>query len=200
MKTRVFLVHGFRGTPSIPAWYPWLKSELKKKSVKVFSPQFPTPSKPKRKTWTKVFEKELGGNFENVIFIGHSLGGLAILRAIEAHKTDEKVSAVIMVGTPIAFCGRSEIHEFLPPPGRVATRLSNLMPRRMSGQPLDWKKLRRRVGRFIHIVSLDDPFVPYRHGIEFKKKLGGRLIKYKKKRHFQEQKKFDGIIRFFQLH
>ena len=63
----------------------------------------------------KSFEKELRGNFENVIFIGHSLGGLAILRAIEAHKTDEKVSKVIMVGTPIKFCGRSEIHEFLPP-------------------------------------------------------------------------------------
>lgn len=179
-KPRVFLVHGFKGTPNIPAWYPWLKSELDKAGVKVFAPQFPNPSRPKRKAWIKVFEKELRGNFENVIFIGHSLGGLAILRAIEAHKTDEKVSKVIMVGTPIKFCGRSEIHEFLP--------------------PLDWKKLRRRVRQFIHIVSLDDPYVPYRHGIEFQKKLGGKLIKYKKKRHFQKQKNFTGIMKFFPLH
>ena len=187
MKPRVFLVHGFKGTPNIPAWYPWLKGELKKRGIKVFSPQFPAPGAPKVKAWNKVFEKELGGlpagqagNFENVIFIGHSLGGLAILQAIKAHKTDEKVLAVIMVGTPIKFCGRPEIHEFLP--------------------PLNWKKLRRRVKRFIHIVSSDDPYVPYRHGMEFQKKLGGKLIKYKKKRHFQEQKKFTGIMKFFPLH
>lgn len=175
-EMRVFLVHGFRGTPNIPAWYTWLKKELNKVGVKVFAPQFPTPDKPKRKAWIKVFEKELSGDFGGVVFIGHSLGGLAILRAIEAHKTDEKNSTVIMVGTPIKFCGRPEIHEFLP--------------------PLDWQKIKSRVRRFIHIVSLNDPYVPYRHGIEFQKKLGGRLIKYKKKRHFQKQKKFNGIWKF----
>ena len=56
-----------------------------------------------------------------------------------------------MVGTPIKFCGRHEIHEFLP--------------------PINWGKIKRRVNRFVHIVSLDDPYVPYRHGIEFQKKI-----------------------------
>ena len=106
---------------------------------------------------------------------------MAVLRfcdAIEAHKTDEKVSKVIMVGTPIKFCGRSEIHEFLP--------------------PLDSKKPRRRVRQFIHIVSLDWSVCSLSPRDWISEKIRRKtFIKYKeKKRHFQKQKNFTGIMKF----
>lgn len=175
MERRVFLIHGFRGTPEIPKWYPWLKKELEDCGYEVKSPQFPSPEMPKLKEWDATFEKELDGNFSDVIFVGHSLGGIAAIRAIENHQTDEMAKAVILVGAPIKEATRPEIREFLP--------------------PIDWNKVKSKVSNFIYVYSDDDPYVPIEHGLEFNKVLPGRFIPMSDYLHFQAQNSLPEILK-----
>lgn len=170
----VILVHGFRGTPQIPKWYPWLKKELLELGCAVKAPQFPNPGEPRVKDWNKTFENELGGDFEDVIFVCHSLGGLAALHAIQAHAESQIAKSVIFVGVPSQDVGISAIKEFL--------------------QPLDWPRIRQRVVNFIFIYSHDDPYVPFPHGEELQDKLGGRMVAFQESGHFQDQRAFPEVL------
>lgn len=174
MTTKILLAHGLRGSPFIPIWYQWLKRELKKSGFDVKAPQFPSPGAPKKDEWTATIFSELDNDLNGAIMVGHSLGGLAILRAIESAKDNVSVRAVILVGTPFSDVGRSEIKEFL--------------------SPLDYEKIRSRVESFIYIYSQDDPHVPFRHGREFKKHTGGQLIEMDGMGHFQANETFIEIL------
>ncbi|MBI5413150.1 alpha/beta hydrolase [Candidatus Peregrinibacteria bacterium] len=173
-KPTVILVHGFRGTPQIPKWYTWLRKELTALGCTVMAPQFPNPEKPRVKDWNKTFEKKLGGDFEDVIFVCHSLGGLAALHAIQSHDKEQMAKSVIFVGVPSQDVGISAIKEFLP--------------------PLDWPKIRQRVHDFTFLYSHDDPYVPFPHGEELQDKLGGRMVAFQEFGHFQHQKAFPEVL------
>ena len=174
MTTKILLAHGLRGSPFIPIWYQWLKRELKKNGFDVKVPQFPSPGAPKKDEWTATIFSEFDNDLNGAIMVGHSLGGLAILRAIESAKDNVSVRAVILVGTPFSDVGRPEIKEFL--------------------SPLDYEKIRSRVESFIYIYSPDDPHVPFSHGREFKKHTGGQLIEMDGMGHFQANETFMEIL------
>lgn len=81
MKGNIFIFHGTGGYPE-ENWFPWLKEELEKEGMKVFVPQFPNPDKPKVSEWLntlKEYERYLN---EETILIGHSLGGIFLLRVL----------------------------------------------------------------------------------------------------------------------
>ena len=56
MRKRVFIIHGWDGSPQ-NCWFPWLKKELEKIGYKVFIPKFPTPKNQTLDNWLDVFNK-----------------------------------------------------------------------------------------------------------------------------------------------
>lgn len=176
MKTlpRIFLIHGYKGSPEIPKWFSWLSAELKNAGYEVSVPKLPFPAAPKVEEWNECIEKTAGGNFKNIIFVGHSLGGLAAIRAIEAHGKSEKAKAVIFVGVPFLDVGKTQIKDFLP--------------------PMDFDAIKQRVERFVHISSIDDPYVPHTHAELLNEKLPGNIIKFKRMSHFQKEKEFKKVL------
>ena len=97
MRT-VFIFHGTGGNPQ-GNWFPWLKEKLEKKGLKVIVPKFPTPEGQSLPAWFKVFDAYKENINEKTIFIGHSLGGVFLLKVLEQLK--HPVYAAFFVATPV---------------------------------------------------------------------------------------------------
>src|SRR3989304_7206168 len=96
--SEVFIFHGTGGYPG-ENWFPWMKNELEQKGYNVFVPQFPTPEGQSLEAWLDVLSLQKDKIDQNTIFIGHSLGGLFLLRLLE--RLEKPAKASFFVGAPI---------------------------------------------------------------------------------------------------
>ena len=94
----IFIFHGTAGYPE-ENWFPWMKEKLEKKGCKVTVPQFPTPEGQSLEAWLKVFKPYYDKVNENTIIIGHSLGGIFLLKLLE--QIEKPIKLAVLVGTPI---------------------------------------------------------------------------------------------------
>ena len=170
----LFLIHGFRGGPHIPAWYPWLAAEVGKRGMNVYVPQFPDPDAPQESAWLDVILRLVPAEkFPQTIFVGHSLGGVALLRALEQAKT--KAAGAILVGAPKSPGGGRPIESFF-------------------SKPFDFAAIRSHSTPSICIYSKDDPYVPYEDGLHYAKNLNARLISFEQSGHFEKQETFPAVL------
>jgi len=158
MKSNVFIFHGTEGYPE-ENWFPWLKQKLEKIGCKVFVPQFPSPpiAPAKINEWFDVFKKNKQYINENVILIGHSLGGVFTLRVLE--KLRHPIKAAFFVGTPIG----------------VKPILNYKRDSSFSGFSFDWDSIRKNCNYFVVFQSDTDPYVGLQNGKELAKKLNVKL-------------------------
>lgn len=147
-RPRVFLIHGFNATPQ-DAWLPWLKSALEKRGVDVHAPQMPHPRWPFIHRWTDHLAEEVGDCDERTYFIGHSLGGQAILRYLASLPADQRAGGAVFVG------GFDQLRIWWPYLIAAYICLGRWLLR-----PIDWKKANKRGKRFCAVFSDDDTWVP----------------------------------------
>ena len=154
---RVFVVHGWKSKPS-SNWFPWLKSELRLWPVEAQVLAMPHPEKPKREAWMKTIAKAVRVPDEDTFFVGHSLGGIAILRYLESLPSKTRVGGVVLVAGFPESINRSEIMTFFE-------------------KPLDYGKIRQIAGsNIVAIQSTNDPYVPFEHGEKLRDALLARLV------------------------
>ncbi|OGI27982.1 MAG: hypothetical protein A2359_02140 [Candidatus Moranbacteria bacterium RIFOXYB1_FULL_43_19] len=156
MSKRVFIIHGWEGTPD-SNWFPWLASELEKKRFEIFVPQMPNADFPKMGEWVSHMQKVIGKPDENTYLVGHSLGVTAILRYLESLAGGKKVGGAILVAGVAKSIGIEELENFFE-------------------TSFDYKKIKRAVKHFIVINSDNDPYVPMEHGEILREKLEAKLI------------------------
>lgn len=171
---RVFLVHGWDGSPD-GGWRPWLKKELEKRGFEVTALAMPNPTKPEKKPWVSHLSNKVQEVGEDDYFVGHSLGGITVLRFLESLGQDKRVGGVVLV----AGFG----HDLEYPDYR--NELSSFFD-----TPIDWVKIRRAGQRFVAIHSNNDPWVPIKHSQLFKEKLEAEVIVEHGKIHYGDD---DGI-------
>lgn len=154
-KIRVFLVHGWDGSPS-GNWFPWLQKNLNSSHFSVVTVAMPNPGEPKCQQWVETLAKAVGSTDDKTILIGHSLGCITILRYLEKPEINRILAAILVAGfsEPI---GYEEIDHFFKP-------------------PLDYAQVRRKSEAFIAIQSDDDPYVPFARGITMNEKLDATII------------------------
>jgi uncharacterized protein len=155
--SNVFIFHGTGGHPK-ENWFPWLKEKLEKKGYKVFVPQFPTPDKPLLKPWLAELKKYQDEIDENTIFIGHSLGGMFVLRILE--RQEKPIKAAFIVSGP---AGVKPIKFY-----EGDYRFNN-------GFEFDWDKIKKMAKQFIVYHSDNDPFISLGNGELIAEKLGVTL-------------------------
>ena len=156
MKKRFLIIHGWEAT-SQDNWFPEEKRRLETMGYNVTVPDMPNTLNPLKEEWVKVIE-DYNPN-EDSILIGHSLGGLAILRYLE--KALRKVGKCVFIATPIRKLENnnfdsSPIYNFFKP-------------------DIDYSRIKKNCDKFIIINQKNDPLVPLQDGKDLVKYIGGDL-------------------------
>lgn len=154
---RVFVIHGWKSKPS-SNWFPWLRDELRLWPISAHVLAMPDAEQPKRDAWVKKMAAHVGVPDEDTFFVGHSLGGMAILRYLESLPSKTRVGGVVLVAGFPESINRSEITTFFE-------------------RPLDYRKLKSIIGpNIIAIQSTNDPYVPFEQSGKLQSALGAKLI------------------------
>ncbi len=155
-STKVFLIHGFDGTPN-GGWRPYVMKGLADRDIYAASLAMPTPGTPQLNEWLEELHRHVIRNQnDDVYLIGHSLGGTTILRYIETYDASN-IKGVISVSAPCHQNANEKIQSFL-------------------SQDFDWAKMKNKVPRVVVVHGDNDPMVPVSDAQEIARELGGKLI------------------------
>lgn len=155
MRT-VFIFHGTGGNPE-GNWFPWLKEALEKKELHVIVPKFPTPEGQSLASWIEVLNKYKEYINEETIFVGHSLGGMFLLKVLE--QLEKPVYAAFFVAAPV---GVRPIKYY--DSDYAFTQFQ-----------FDWDAITTKAEHFFVYHSDNDPYVSLGNGEALAKKLGVKL-------------------------
>jgi len=185
MRKRVFLIHGWGGSPN-KDWLPWASLELKK-SFEVIAPAMPDTDTPKIDAWVSKLQELVGQPRFDDVLIGHSIGCQTILRYLSKLSDDKKVNRVILVA-----------------PWVKLTNLENNEAWQIADPwlktPLDYSVLKKRAISYILIFSDNDNWVPLEENRKFfMNKLNPKIIILHHKGHFTEDEGVKRIVEILNL-
>ncbi len=164
MAKRVLIIHGWESN-SKEHWFLEEKERLEKLGHEVDVPDMPNTLQPKKEEWVKVIEDF--NPDENSILIGHSLGGVAILRYLEV--ADGKAGKCILIATPIKKLGLGYegIENFLE-------------------GDFDWDKIKGNARKLVVFNQTEDPAVPIQHGKDLADFISAELVMLNGNDHFDK--------------
>ncbi len=164
MKQQVFVIHGGHPISSrkkyledlrkakvslddlrFRGWKKNLGDQLGK-NYEVLCPQMPTPQMARYAEWQLWFEKFLPLLQNDVIFVGHSLGGAFLAKYLSEKKLRGSIRATFLVATP--FLKKTDFK-----------------------LPVNLKKMAKQAGQIFLYHSMDDTVVPFESFEKFRKAL-----------------------------
>ncbi len=189
MKKQVVIIHGGMAFDSHKAYILFLKNspvdpkrwlphrgwkddiDLKLgKRFEVFTPQMPTKINAKYTEWKITFEKMIPFLIDDVILIGHSLGGVFLAKYLAQHTLPKKIKALILIAVPF---DTEDIHE---------ESLGDFI------LPSSLKKITEQIENIYLIHSKDDKVVPFKQVNKYKKTLpGSKTIVFTDRNHFNQE-------------
>lgn len=153
---KVFLIHGFEGSPN-GGWRPYVMTELGARDIYACSLAMPKPNEPQLSEWLDEIKRHVDECVEDEIYlVGHSLGGIAILRFLETY-TVPQIRGVILVSSPCHQNKNEKIKSFLA--AEVA-----------------WDVIKKQNKKVVVIHGDNDPVVPFSDAEEAARELNGTLI------------------------
>ena len=179
MPRRVFIIHGYLGYPE-EAWLPWLKGELERRGHAAWLPSMPNPDRPTIAEWVGFIAKLVGEPDAETVMVGHSIGGQAVLRYLEA------------LGGAGKSVGRTVVVASRFPTGMSAEEADAKTGNDAILRPwleigADPEKVRKAAGTCTVILSDNDPYIPFREArASFPASLGARILVEPGKGHFNE--------------
>jgi len=157
MQRHVLIFHGTGGHPK-ENWFPWLKEKLEDEGYKVEVPQLPTPENQSLESWLKVLKKYQKYINQDTVIIGHSLGGLFLLRVLE--RLDSPIKTAFFVAAPVGI---------LPIQNYAGDDAFS------PGFSFDWRKIKSNAAHFKVFHSDNDPYISLENGEELARHLGGEF-------------------------
>lgn len=157
---RVFIVHGWDGSPS-EGWFPWLKAELEKRGYAVAVPAMPHPEKPTIEDWVNTLAGAVGKADTQTYFVGHSIGCQTILRYLASLPKGSTVGGAVFVA------------------GFLLPLINNEDPETEQPwiqSPLDAEKIKLMCKNICAIFSSTDRWVPLENKDAFEKQFGARTF------------------------
>lgn len=161
---RIVCIPGYKATPA-SGFFPWLHDELRRRGHDVLVANLPNPEAPERDEWNKALLDQVGAVDDETIILGHSLGGAAALRFLEAAEAFSTPHALVLISTPWMI-GSEQFRGFF-----------------MS--ELDYEVLMWKASKIAVIHAKDDPTIPFDHAEKYAKVLHARLISSETGGHFQ---------------
>ncbi len=165
---KVVLIHG-KDTDPTKKWYPWLAGEMQKRGIEFITPHLPNSADPIMKEWINEIDET--NPDEHTILIGHSRGGVAILRWMEQLPENKKVKKVILVAT------NSGLTEDKP----IASESNKGF---YTENGYNFEKIKRHCDKFIVLHSKDDTWVPFSAGEKNASGLDAKFLQFTDRGHF----------------
>lgn len=153
---KVFIIHGWGGSPSAN-WFPWMKEELEKINIEIEVLAMPNTDSPQLKEWLAFMHKKINQPTEEIFLVGHSLGGITILKYLESLRENKKIGGIVLAAGFLRSINIPELENFF-------------------ADPLDCEKVKKSVNKIVLINSDNDRYVPLEEGEIMKEKLNGKLI------------------------
>lgn len=104
-------------------WKGNLQEDLGKE-YSVLYPKMPSPLNAKYKEWEIYFKEVLKWVEDGAIFVGHSLGGLFLLKYIDGHYGMKSIKGVVFVSSPVP--GKEGFADFQLPPSHFPERFGQV--------------------------------------------------------------------------
>ena len=223
MTKRVFLIHGWGGTPD-NHWFPWLSWELKARGFEVLALTMPHADMPKVSEWVAAIKDAVGRSNARTYFVGHSLGCIAVVRYIVQLPKVAQVGGCVFVAGFSVFAqdgneqlqnlnsallpGRARVRTARPLSGEAQARVSPgagvekpfyTIPEinEFISLPLDIEKAKSHCPKFVTIFSDNDGYVSMEKSMEFQKALGAKAILERGKGHFTKREGVDALPSVF---
>lgn len=149
----VFIIHGYGGNAE-ENWFPWLKKEIEKEGHRVIVPNFPDSDTPNLDAWMTHMHAYEDSIDHETIFVGHSLGGMFILRLLET--LQKPIKATFLVASVTG-----------PTDGRELAPLMTTF----TASPLNIDIIKKNGGSMHLLHADDDPYIELEHA----KKLASKL-------------------------
>jgi len=135
----------------------------------VFVPNMPNKTNARYDEWKIWFEKIIDKLEDNLILIGHSLGGTFLAKYLSENNLSKKIKALILVSSP------HDDKDLAEPLAEFNIKLS-------------LKKLVKQCPKIYLINSKDDPAVPESELEKYKKELpGAEVIVFEDRGHFWQE-------------
>lgn len=176
----VVIIHGFTGKPE-EAWRPWLKQELLLRGVAVAIPAMPNANEPTEAEWIQTIDTTVVAAESPIILIGHSLGGLAILRWLET-TAKEPIHAAIEVAGVIS---PSEYPDY-----NFSQRFS---------APADWATIHRMAKHRLGLYSTSDPVIPMAEADLFEQEADAQVLRVSDYGHFSDDSNVTEVPELLQM-
>lgn len=151
MVKNILILHGWNAAPQ-DHWFSEAQEHWRKKGWRVEVPEFPGNYFPKKDEWLEAIS-----NFQpdkSWILIGHSLGGVAILKYLEM--ADKPIAKAILIATPFTSMHFGALDNFFEGGFR-------------------WENIKANCPSFEIINEDNDPAVPVEHGQKYAQNLSGHL-------------------------
>lgn len=185
MKKQILVIHGGNAYDS----YDEFISSLKKKEIdlekmklvgwktnlfldlgnefEVLNPKMPNSQNAKYSEWKIYFERIIPHLNDELILIGHSLGGTFLAKYLSENNFSKKIKALILIAPPFNTPTKHPLADFI-----LIRNLDNL---------------KIQVEKIILFHSKDDKVVPYPNSKHYMKQLrNAELVSFENKGHFTE--------------
>lgn len=169
MTKRVFIIHGWGGSPN-KGWFPWLKKELEHHDFSVTVPAMPDTEHPIIEKWVSFLKEVVGSADEETFFVGHSIGCQTIVRYLESLPQKVRIGGVVFVAGWVTLKKLSDEEEKIVKPWLE--------------KKIEWNTVKQRAKKFVAIFSDNDEWVPLSDSAVFKKELGAMIVIEHNKGHF----------------
>jgi predicted alpha/beta hydrolase family esterase len=160
---KLVLLHGMNKSPN-DVWYPWLGAKAREADMAYEAPMLTIGVTPVLSEWLEAITQAQPDG--STVLVGHSRGGMAILRWLEQASDDAKVGRVILV---------------------AANRGDS--PDKASGDffyagDYDFAKIKQHCSDFVVFHSRDDQWVPFEAGEHNAEALGAQFVTFDNYGHF----------------
>lgn len=158
---KIIFIHGNGGATANDHWFPWLRTQLLKFGVKVIAKTFPDNQLARQKYWLPFIE-ELGVD-KKTILIGHSSGGVAVMRFSQSHR---------ILGSALISVNYEDL-------GDKSEKSSGYYDK-----PWLWEKIRKNQKWIIQFASKDDPYIPVSQARYIHHELKTEYYEFENRGHF----------------
>ncbi|MFE4264230.1 alpha/beta fold hydrolase [Streptomyces sp. NPDC056883] len=155
----IVVSHGYTARED-SVWFPSFQAELEALGHQVVIPNLPGGEAPVAEVWRKAFADaaEQAGPAGDTVLVGHSIGGVNVLRMLEAHDTEKAgpFAGAVLVSTASHEVGYDQLADFFD-------------------GGFDWERIRAAAADFQVLAAIDDPVNtpdPIEHVAELVRGLG----------------------------